>query len=411
MASWTANGNTSAFLLLISLAAGPRSFVADNSKTTNSNRPVVGEINSIRMPIGIPEALWKKHVPSDNPVTSARVELGRMLFFDKRLSADGTVSCATCHDPATAFADRQPVAIGIDAKRGSRNAPTLLNAIFNELQFWDGRAHSLEDQVKQPLLNAFEIGMRTEDAVVARVRAIPEYRRQFRQVFTGEVTMKRIAQTIAAFERTLLSANSPFDRFIGGDYSAISEPQRRGWGLFRGKGGCINCHEFQLSSPFFTDFRFHNTGIAERVRNLDSLIKDAEKITALDTQSPRDAKEPSQSSKVKAFAELGRFVVTNQKSDIGAFKTPTLRDVELTAPYMHDGSIKTLLDAIRFYNDGGQANPYQDKKIQPLNLSDEEMNDLVQFLRCLTSDDVLRQVQQSQPQNRTPVPLPSPISH
>ncbi len=348
---------------LVSPIGSPRSLGADNSKVAGSDRPVVSEIKNSRIPLGIPEGLWKKHVPRDNPVISAKVELGRMLFFDKRLSANGTVSCATCHDPATAFADRQPVAIGIDARRGSRNAPTLLNAVFNELQFWDGRAHSLEEQVKQPLLNAFEMGMKTEDAVVARVKAIPEYQWQFREVFAGEVTMERIAQTIAAFERTLLSANSPFDRSLAGDYKALSEPQKRGWRLFRGKAGCIGCHEFQPSSPFFTDFKFHNTGIAVQANN--ALIQEAEKITALDALEPENAKERKRLPETKVYAELGRFLVTNQKRDIGAFKTPTLRDVELTAPYMHDGSIKTLLDAVRFYNQGGQEIHTRTKRFTP----------------------------------------------
>jgi len=325
----------------------------------------------MQVPRGIPVREWRKRIPVDNPITTEKVKLGEALYFDKRLSADGTVSCATCHDPASAFTDRNATAVGVRSTRGARNAPTVLNAMFSSTLFWDGRAPSLEAQALQPLVSASEMGMQNYDAVVARVADDPDYVQWFRRVFKSKVTIEVIAKAIAAFERTQLSGNSPFDRFIAGNRNAISAAQKRGWDLFRGKAKCINCHAFSHGSPFFSDFDFHNTGAA-----------------------------------MKATADIGRYRVTNRRSDIGAFKTPTLRDVELTAPYMHDGSHKTLLDVVKFYNRGGEANPYLDRRISPLNLSDEEMNALVEFMRSLTSDEVLRRTQATTPQTRVAVTLP-----
>lgn len=299
------------------------------------------------------------------PLTTEKSTLGKRLFFDKRLSHDGTVSCATCHDPASAFASGEAVAIGVREQKGTRNAPTLLNSAFSKIYFWDGRAATLEEQAKHPLLNPSEMGMKNEAALVERVSAIDEYRKNFQRVFPREgITLDTIAIAIAAFERTLVSNNSPFDRFISGDRNAISAAQKRGWELFKGKAACIECHSFSSASPFFTDFKFYNTGIG--------------------------------------FTEPGRYLVTKNLKDIGAFKTPALRDIELTRPYMHNGSVNTLLDVVKFYNQGGEKNPNLNEKLRPLNLSDEEMSELVEFMRALTSDAVLRQVQSSTPQNRDP---------
>lgn len=320
-----------------------------------------------RVPKGIPENLWRKRIPANNPMTAEKVALGEMLYFDKRLSVDGSVSCAVCHDPASAFTDPEPFSTGAAGQQGTRNAPTLLNAMFSDWLFWDGRAGSLEEQVKQPL--TAEMGMGSYDQVVARVSAIPEYQKTFRRVFgPSGITIETIAKAIAAYERTQLSGNSPFDRFITGDETAITEAQKRGWKLFSGKAKCRECHSYSTESPFFTDFKFYNTGIG--VAKTD-------------------------------FSDLGRFIVTRQKSDTAAFKTPTLRDVELTRPYMHNGALKTLLDVVRFYNEGGEKNPYLDKKMQPLGLSEEEMSDIVEFMRSLTSQDVLKKAQSAQPQRRS----------
>jgi len=319
-----------------------------------------------------------------------------MLFFEKRLSVDGTVSCASCHDPAMAFSSRDAIAIGIHQIPGTRNVPTLLNARFNNSYFWDGRVRTLEEQAKQPLLNPKEMGMETETALVARVASIPEYRESFGRVFGRQgITLNTIAKAIAAYERTLLSKNSPFDRFIAGNTNAITNAQKRGWKLFKGKAQCISCHIFSGNSSLFTDLKFYNTGVG--VIDFSRSVSEIKGTVTGDTTSQ---------AHTEGISELGRYLVTRQPPDIGAFKTPTLRDVELTFPYMHNGSIKTLLDVVRFYNEGGRRNPYLDPKIHPLRMTDSEMSELVEFLRALTSDDVLRQTQSAKPQTRAPVPFP-----
>lgn len=324
----------------------------------------------MQVPRGLPLAEWRKRIPADNPLTPEKIKLGEALYFDKRLSADGTVSCATCHDPAIAFTDHNATAVGIRSGRNPRNAPTVLNAMFSANLFWDGRARSLEEQAKHPLVNATEMGMQNYEAVVARVAGDPAYVASFRRAFKSAITIETIVKAIAAFERTQLSGNSPFDRFIAGDRNAISAAQKRGWELFRTKAQCIKCHVFRSGSPFFTDFDFHNTGAGAHS---------------------------------EAATDLGRYSITKQRRDTGAFKTPTLRDIELTAPYMHDGSQKTLLDVVKFYNRGGEPNAYLDRRVLQLNLTDEEMNALVEFMRSLTSDEVLRRTQTAKPQTRLAV--------
>ncbi len=348
-------------------------------------------------PRGINESVRRKRIPENNPLSPGKIALGRALFFDKRLSVDGTVSCASCHDPAFAFTDSRVLAAGAGDKPGTRNTPTILNAVFSETLFWDGRASSLEEQVKHPLLSSFEMGMAIDD-VTSRLAAIPEYRRQFKQVFNSAgITIDTIAKAIAAYERTLLSGNSPFDRFITGNSNAITGAQKRGWELFKGKAKCIECHTHTETNPLFTDFKFHNTGIAATDTLFAKLLQSPGKSAAETTATLM--------AHAEGFSELGRFAVTRQKADIGAFKTPTLRDVELTSPYMHNGSLKTLIDVVQFYNRGGIANSHLDKLMQPLNLNDAEVNDLVEFMRSLTSDDVLKLCQTTIPQTRTAVPF------
>lgn len=357
----------------------------------------------IQVPRGIPERLWRKLIPANNPLTKDKVALGETLYFDKRLSLDGTVSCATCHDPAMAFADINPLAVGFEGKSGVRNSPTVLNAMFSDTQFWDGRARSLEEQVKQPLINPVEMGMPSFDAVVARVAASQEYRERFAQVFGREgINIDTIAKAVAAFERTQLSGNSLFDRFISGDADAFTDAQKRGWNLFRGKARCIECHSFNAASPFFTDFKFHNTGIASKDTNFASLARRAAEVTARGDDKNHALNLLSHAA---GFSELGRFLVTKQAKDTGAFKTPSLRDVELTAPYMHNAAEKTLLDVVRFYNRGGEKNAYLDRRMSPLKLTEAEMSDIIEFLRTLTSDDVLKQVQKTKPQTRERIQL------
>jgi cytochrome c peroxidase len=349
-------------------------------------------------PKGIPPAVWRRSIPPDNPLTAEKVALGEALFFEKRLSVDGTVSCATCHDPAAAFADGNMLAVGVEHKVGTRNAPTVLNAMFSRSLFWDGRARTLEEQAKQPLVNPLEMGMPDHAAVVARLAALPEYRRQFRQVFGPEgITADNVAKAIAAYERTQLSADSPFDRFIGGDGGALSGAQQRGWKLFRTKAQCIKCHTFTPTAPFFSDFGFHNTGVATRGRDFEALAAEAVRAARA---APDRTRALGRLAHTEGFSELGRFLITGRAAELGAFKTPSLRDVELTAPYMHNASAKTLLDVVKFYNRGGEQNGYLDKDVRPLNLTDAEMSDLVEFMRALTSDEVMRRAQNSSPQTR-----------
>lgn len=352
------------------------------------------------VPRGLPADVWQSLIPPDNPLTPEKIALGEKLFFDKRLSLDRTVSCATCHDPAMGFADSNAVGIGIELKKGARNSPTIANAVFNELQFWDGRAATLEEQAKLPLINPIEMGMKDHKAVVDRVKEIAEYRAEFERVFGREgITIDTIAKAIASFERVQLSGDSPFDRFIAGDQSAISESAKRGWELFNGQARCITCHTFNSTAPFFSDFKFHNIGVAAKNQNFSQLARKAQQLIAAEKDKERIKDELALSP---GFSELGRYLITGEQRDIGAFKTPMLRDIELTAPYMHDGSEKTLLDVIKFYDRGGEINPNLDGGMRPLKLTEPQMADLVEFLKTLTSDASKKRFYSLKPQTREP---------
>jgi cytochrome c peroxidase len=385
--------------VVITLSTG---LLLNSGADANSQRFKPKSVTTSNAVQSIRGRLLRKNFPLNKSLGGNKVALGQKLYFDQHLSIDETVSCATCHDPAAAFASKDTVAIGAGNQIGTRNAPTVLNVRFSQAYFWDGRARTLEEQARQPLLNVNEMGMKTEAALVSRVSAISEYRMRFRRVFQREgITLDTIAKAIAAYERTLVSRNSPFDRFIAGDKNAITEAQKRGWDLFQHKAQCIKCHTFSLGSPFFTDFGFHNTGLVSKSQNFQELDRRAKEISA-----KTQASDPGVLAHNPEFSDLGRFLVTKQPKDIGAFKTPSLRDVELTGPYMHDGSIKTLMDVVRFYNQGGDKNPNLDQKMRALDLSDEEMSNLVEFLRALTSDDVLRMTQRATPQSRTALRVP-----
>jgi cytochrome c peroxidase len=337
---------------------------------------------SLKLPLGIPADVWSYFIPKDNPLTPAKMELGRQLFFDSRLSADDSVSCSSCHDPRLAFADGKRTAVGIGGRRGTRNSPTLLNAMFNSTLFWDGRVNTLEAQTREPLINQDEMGNTSHEQVVRKLAAIPAYADQFQRVFGGPVNVDSLSKAIAAYERTLVSANCPLDRFLAGDAKALSEPAQRGFNLFRTKARCTVCHNLNQSFPFLTDGNYRNTGIAANFAGFEELSRRA---TALSLESSSGMLPAI--DKQKGKVELGRFLVSGNAFDIGAFRTPSLRNVELTAPYFHDGSAATLADVVRYYVRGGNANTGRDWELQPVDLSDREQQDLIEFLKSLTSDD------------------------
>jgi cytochrome c peroxidase len=336
--------------------------------------------------VGLPAELTRKVIPRDNPQTPAKIALGQQLFFDGRLSADGSVACATCHDPARAFTDSRPASIGIHGRAGQRNAPTILNALYNKAQFWDGRAKTLEDQAALPIVNPIEMGQPTLDAAVANLAGVEEYREAFRKAFGRPVNGTDLLRALAAYERTLVSFDSPFDHFIAGDKSAIDDAARRGWELFNTKARCNKCHavtEKQRDVTNFTDYDYHNIGIGIIRHNVVALAREALRDIASGHMEAVD-----RAAIGTDFSVLGRFLLTKKEADIAAFKTPNLRNVLVTGPYFHDGSQETLWDVIDHYNKGdGLKNPWLDEDIQPLALTEPEIDDVVAFLASLTSPD------------------------
>lgn len=333
-------------------------------------------------PGGVDPAFWARLVPKDNAINDARVALGRKLYFDPRLSKDGTVACATCHDVSRGFADRRATSEGIGDKIGQRNAPTTLNAVFFETQFWDGRAATLEDQAKLPIVNPIEMGQPNGAAAMAAIAKDPDYAKMFQAAYGRAPSFDDLARAVAAFERTLVFLESPFDRFVAGDMKAIDDDAKAGWVLFNGKGRCMSCHQVSSSHPIGTDNRFHNIGIAARHKDFEALAKKALEVLAKDNSADAIDRLAIQTD----ASELGRFLVTKNRADIGAFKTQQIRNVGLTAPYMHDGSLATLWDVMDHYNKGGEPNPYLDGGIEPLALTDKEIDQVVAFMFALTDE-------------------------
>jgi len=330
---------------------------------------------------GLPKELTRAVTPADNATTADKVALGEKLFFDGRLSADGTVACATCHQPDKGFTDGRATSVGIKQQVGHRNAPTVLNALYNETQFWDGRAHLLEDQAKLPITNPIEMGQPNLDAAVAAVAKIPEYRAEFEKVFGRAVNGDDLARAIAAYERTQVAFDAPFDRFLAGDEKALDASARRGWALFNGRSRCMSCHGINGTQPTFTDNKFHNIGVSAHKQNFVTLARKG--LELVDSGDPHAVDRAALETDM---SELGRFLVTKHASDVGAFKTSTLRNVLVTPPYFHDGSQATLWDVMDHYNKGGVQNPFLDGGIQRLGLSEREIDDVVAFLASLTSD-------------------------
>ncbi len=332
-------------------------------------------------PLGLPPV----PVPADNPVTPEKAALGERLFMDKRFSADGTVSCATCHDPSKAFADGLTVAKGIKGQQGTRNSPTVVNAAYYTSQFWDGRAATLEEQAKAPFVNPVEHGLKDHGPILDVIRKDPAYTEAFKRVFgvkPKEISIDHVVKAIATFERTLVSGDSPFDRYMySGDKNAMSEAAVRGLELFRTKARCQDCHTIGQTSATFSDNKFHNLGVGFTLieGSLFDIVEKARAAKAAGTKLDESV------LKKRELSELGRFVVTLELEDIGRFKTPTLRNVAVTAPYMHDGSVATLEEVVELYNRGGEENPMLDSGIRPLNLTEQEKADLVEFMKALTS--------------------------
>jgi cytochrome c peroxidase len=319
--------------------------------------------------------------PPNNPLTDAKAKLGDMIFDEKRVSADNSVACNTCHSPRNGFTTHTQASRGVSDQIGKRNAPSILNAMFYKSMFWDGRAATLEEQATLPILNPVEMGQKTPQDVVAKLAAIPEFVDAFQKVFDRPPNWEDLGKALAAFERTRLSTEAPFDRFLHGDEKALNASQRRGWALFTGKARCATCHSYDPALPLFGDNRFHNTGAAAAKPDLNQLAQHTAKTAAAGNKSEIDRRALETDD-----SELGRFLVTQKREDIGAFKTPFLRDVLLTGPYMHDGSLETLWDVIDFFNKGGERNPFLDAEMKPLGLTASEIEDLVNFLGALTSD-------------------------
>jgi cytochrome c peroxidase len=334
--------------------------------------------------IGVPVETTRAAAPADNPQTSEKIALGEKLFFDGRLSVDGTVACSTCHDPTRAFTDGRPVSIGVYGRAGQRNAPTILNALYNVAQFWDGRAKTLEDQAALPIMNPSEMGQPSLDAAAARIAAVPEYAQAFRRVFGRAPDGTDLVRAIASYERTQFSFDSPFDHFIAGEKNAISESAQRGWSLFNGKARCNKCHALTEEKPdptYFMDKDYHNIGIGILRNNVPAEACKAE--AQINSGNVIDVDRAAIQS---GMSVLGRFLVTKKDSDIASFKTPGLRSVLMTAPYFHDGSMSTLWDAMDHYNKGdGIKDPWLDEDMQPLALNKSEIDDVVAFLASLTS--------------------------
>ena len=336
--------------------------------------------------VGLPVDLTRAVTPPDNPQTPEKIALGQKLFFDGRLSADGTVACATCHDPARAFTDGRPTSVGIHGRKGERNSPTILNALYNKAQFWDGRAKTLEEQAALPIINPVEMGQPSQDAAVAAIAGIDEYQQAFRRVFGRPANGPDLLRAIASYERAQPSFASPFDHFIAGDKNAIDDSARRGWELFNTKARCNKCHaltEKKRDVTNFIDNDFHNIGIGIIRHNVAALAVQAEKLLDSGDQAAVD-----RAAIQTDLSALGRFLITKKEADTASFKTPNLRNLLLTGPYFHDGSQETLWDVMDHYNKGdGLANAWLDEDIQPLALTEQEIDDSVAFLASLTSPD------------------------
>jgi cytochrome c peroxidase len=343
-------------------------------------RPMDLLANLRNPPLGLPPV----PVPTDAAVTPEKVAIGRKLFFDRRLSLNGTVSCAMCHIPEQGFASNElRTAVGVEGRTVRRNAPSLFNAGYSDPLFHDGRETRLEHQVWEPLLAANEMGNPSIASIVEKIRRLPDYQGLFEGAFGGGPGMETIGQALASYQRTLNCADSAFDRwYYGGDQSAIGDAAERGFAVFMGKGGCAGCHLIGPEHALFTDGQLHNTGIgylASMEREPATRRIQVAPGVALDVPGTLIGKVSE-----AAPSDLGRYEITLDPDDRWKYKTPSLRNLTLTAPYMHDGSVATLAEVVAFYDGGGVDHPLLDPKIRRLDLSGREQADLVAFVEALT---------------------------
>jgi cytochrome c peroxidase len=348
--------NVSALLIVVSAGAMAPGIAAEKSTSGGATASVStgsrGEVVtsgswSMTLPLGLQAG--SAYIPDDNPMNADKIALGKLLYFDTRFSKDMTIACASCHNPFHGFADPAPTSLGVGRKLGGRNSPTVINRLFSAEQFWDGRAKDLEHQAHGPLTNPIEMAMGSDAEVVERVKAVKGYAPLFKKAFGDDpIDLDRMGKAIAAYERTVVAGDSPYDRYQAGDKDALSASAVRGLAIFNGKGNCKACH----AGFNFTDETYQNIGVGMN----------------------------------KPTPDAGRHDVTKDGADRGKFKTPTLRNITQTAPYMHDGSETTLMEVVEFYDRGGVANPNLSKEIKPLKLTSQEKRDLVAFLESLTGD-------------------------
>jgi cytochrome c peroxidase len=340
------------------------------------------EVEAEAVPAKLDPVVWAAFIPEDNQMTRDRVALGKKLFFEKRLSRDGTVACATCHDVTRAFTDQQKVSEGIGGQKGRRNAPITLNTALLESLFLDGRAPTLDAQARLPIINPIEMGFADGDSAAKAIADDPDYQKMFQKAYGRPVNYQDIGRAIGAFERTMIFLDSPFRCFLEGDESAISADAKAGWKLFNEKARCVSCHHMNLSNPLGTDNRFHNIGVSARHQDFEKLAREG--LQAL-REDPSEQKLEELALNTD-MSELGRFMVTKNRSDIGAFRTSILLNIGITPPYMHDGTLETLWDVMDHYNKGGEPNLFLDGGMEPLALSEQEIDQLVAFLFTLTDD-------------------------
>lgn len=323
------------------------------------------------------EPLGPVPVPADNPMTPEKIELGRMLYFDPRLAGDSSISCAKCHDPSKGFSNGLQMSDAYPGTKHWRHVPTVLNAAYLKAQFWDGRAATLEAQAIGPIAAPIEMNQNYTH-LVEKLMGIPWYRDQFKKVFKSDINLDNLAKAIAAFERTIVSKPTAVDKYLMGDKAALNENQKKGMDLFTGKANCIACHY----GPALADAEFHTLGVPE----IDELKTDTDRIATRHFFAS-DQKYPNPRS---VNSDYGRELITKSQSDRGKFKTPSLRELVHTAPYMHNGAFETLDDVIEFFMKGGGDHPNKDPLLKPFTLTDEEFDQLREFLEALSSPEVVK---------------------